>query len=397
MSESPLVSIIITSYNYARFLREAIDSALSQTYRHTEVIVVDDGSTDESPDVISSYGGRIIPLLRKHEGPRFAYSAAFAASRGDVVVFLDSDDALLPTAVEKAVRFFEVGKVAKIHWPLWEINKDSKTTGGIIPETALSDGDLRDTLVKEGPDGCTSPPMSGNAWARKVLEKIFPIEIDGDFHFDTYFSVVASALGPVKAILDPQGYYRIHGTNIFASHPSDVRNRKNLNNYNFSCQALSQSLADNGIVVDPQAWKSDNHHYQWMDMQDLASEELKSLIPAGDTFILVDENNWGDGWGSSEVIADRHSVPFLEREGQYWGPPSDDVTAIAEFERLRQAGSNFIVFAWPAFWWLEYYSDLARHLRSHFRCVIQNERVIAFDIQRIVQPNETDLISLHAA
>lgn len=62
----PLVSIIINNYNYGRFLREAIDSALNQTYPHVEVIVVDDGSTDGSQEIITSYGDRVIPVLKEN-------------------------------------------------------------------------------------------------------------------------------------------------------------------------------------------------------------------------------------------------------------------------------------------------------------------------------------------
>src|ERR1051326_8888095 len=120
--KSRLVSIIITSYNYDRFLNQAIESALAQTYANTEVVVVDDGSADNSAEIIRSYGDRIVPLLRQHEGPRHSYSAAFAASHGEVVIFLDSDDALLPTAVEKSLALFVDPSVAKVHWPLWEID-----------------------------------------------------------------------------------------------------------------------------------------------------------------------------------------------------------------------------------------------------------------------------------
>src|SRR2546428_10583836 len=102
MNNFELASIIINNYNYRRFLREAVDSALNQTYRNTEVIVVDDGSTDGSPEIIASYGDRIIPVLKQNGGQNSALNAGFSSSRGDVILFLDSDDVLLPTAVEAA-------------------------------------------------------------------------------------------------------------------------------------------------------------------------------------------------------------------------------------------------------------------------------------------------------
>ncbi|HMX28215.1 MAG TPA: glycosyltransferase family A protein, partial [Blastocatellia bacterium] len=115
MSESLLASIIVSSYNYGRFLNEAIDSALGQTYANTEVIVVDDGSTDDSRQIIAAYDDRILPVLKDNGGQASAFNAGFAASRGQVVFFLDSDDVLLPTAVENAVAFFDDSGVAKAH------------------------------------------------------------------------------------------------------------------------------------------------------------------------------------------------------------------------------------------------------------------------------------------
>ena len=90
----PLISIVVINYNYARFLRAAVDSALAQTFPNIEVIAVDDGSTDESRDVIESYGNRISSVFKPNGGQGSAFNAGFAASRGEVVIFLDADDAL---------------------------------------------------------------------------------------------------------------------------------------------------------------------------------------------------------------------------------------------------------------------------------------------------------------
>src|SRR5437867_2851213 len=104
MTELPLASVIISSYNYGRYLEETIESALNQTYSRTEVIVVDDGSTDNSREVIAGFGDRVRPLFEKNGGQASAFNAGFRMSRGEVILFLDSDDLLLPTAVESAAR-----------------------------------------------------------------------------------------------------------------------------------------------------------------------------------------------------------------------------------------------------------------------------------------------------
>src|SRR6516164_3747657 len=110
-------SIIINSYNYARFLGQAIDSALEQTYPYTEVIVVDDGSTDDSRAVLTGYGDRVRAVIKDNGGQASAFNAGLRVSRGEVVFFLDSDDALLSTAVARAVELFRDPEVVKVHWP----------------------------------------------------------------------------------------------------------------------------------------------------------------------------------------------------------------------------------------------------------------------------------------
>ena len=116
---------------------------------------------------------------------------------------------------------------------------------------------------------------------------------------------------------------------------------------------------------------------EWMHLLMQAAQEVAQIVPAGETFILVDEQGFG-----SDFARGRRPVPFLERGGEYWGAPSDSETAISELERLRvEAGARFIVFGWPAFWWLEHYAGLHAHLRSNFRRALENERLVIFDLR----------------
>jgi hypothetical protein len=118
-------------------------------------------------------------------------------------------------------------------------------------------------------------------------------------------------------------------------------------------------------------------HAKWTDRIEVSLRQIQDYVLPGRSFILVDDNQWG----TDEVVSGRHVVPFLERDGRYWGPPPDDTTAIKELERLRQSGATFMAFAWPAFWWLVYYQDLRRYIESNFKCVINNDRIIVFDLR----------------
>lgn len=118
------------------------------------------------------------------------------------------------------------------------------------------------------------------------------------------------------------------------------------------------------------------HANEWMHQLLQAGQELDRLIPCGATLILIDQAAFGGGFG-----AGRRCLPLTERDGSYYGPPSDDSAALAEFERLRAAGAEWLVIGWPAFWWLDYYVGLQAALQTRFHCALSNERLIIFDLR----------------
>ena len=110
------VSVVIPTYNYGRFLATAIDSALAQTYTPMEVIVVDDGSTDDTAAVVARYGDRIRVLRKPNGGLSSARNAGIALARGDLVALLDADDRWLPEKLERQVPYFvSDGRVGMVH------------------------------------------------------------------------------------------------------------------------------------------------------------------------------------------------------------------------------------------------------------------------------------------
>jgi hypothetical protein len=105
-------------------------------------------------------------------------------------------------------------------------------------------------------------------------------------------------------------------------------------------------------------------------------DKLNTLIPPQASFILVDE----DRLKGNKIIEGLQTIPFAEHNGQYWGAPADDTTAIQEFGRLRQMGASAIVFLWHTFWWLEYYAEFHDYLRRNFTCTFNNDHLIVFDL-----------------
>jgi len=213
--EQPLVSIIINNYNYGHFLPEAIDSALNQIYSSVEVIVVDDGSTDHSREIVASYRDRIIPVLKENGGQASALNAGFAVSSGEIIIFLDADDYLFPHTVERVVAVWKPC-VAKVQYRLEVVDENGSSLGFHPPlERRLDSGVVWPILLERGRYG--TPVTSGNGFSWKVLDKILPIpEAEFKISADGYLVNLVPFFGQIISIEKALGAYRIHGSNLWA-------------------------------------------------------------------------------------------------------------------------------------------------------------------------------------
>ena len=209
------VSIIINNYNYDRFLGEAIDSALNQSYGNIEVIVVDDGSTDNSRQIIAEYGDRIIPILQPNGKQAAAFNSGFARSKGEIIIFLDSDDYLYPQAVMEIIAIWR-SDLAKVHYRLDVVDGEGASLGYSAPQGTfpLSVGKVWQMLLEVG--SYTSTPTSGNALNRRALTELFPIPDEYKLTADDYLSFQVPFYGEVAAIEQPLGVYRVHDSNQWA-------------------------------------------------------------------------------------------------------------------------------------------------------------------------------------
>lgn len=226
--DKPLVSILINNYNYGRFLREAIDSALNQTYPHVEVVVVDDGSTDESRDIIASYGDRIKPILKENGGQASAFNAGFAASQGDIICFLDSDDSFKPEKAMKIVEAFtENREVGWCFHPV-EIYKNSQEVAQEINEGLSGKYDIRFD-IRNGKFRGKLPfnhiVTSGLCFKRSLLEKILPMPEEIRITSDDYLKYVAFSISPGFFVLKLLAQQNIHGDNAYTFKPNNGKLR----------------------------------------------------------------------------------------------------------------------------------------------------------------------------
>jgi glycosyltransferase involved in cell wall biosynthesis len=129
----PHVSVIIPNYNGARFLRQAIDSVLDQTYHNVEVIVVDDGSRDDSAAILRSYGERIRWFEQPNQGVSVARNRGIDECRGELVAFLDVDDVWEPSKLEKQVPLFANPAVGLVYCGYFVVDDELRPLQTCIP------------------------------------------------------------------------------------------------------------------------------------------------------------------------------------------------------------------------------------------------------------------------
>ena len=129
----PLVSVIIPTYNRADLVAQAVQSVLDQTYEHMETIVVDDGSTDNTPEALKKYQDKINYIYQKRSERSNARNIGFRHSRGNYIAFLDSDDLWLPTKIEKQVQVLnENGDIGLVYTDVQFIDTDGNPHPGEI-------------------------------------------------------------------------------------------------------------------------------------------------------------------------------------------------------------------------------------------------------------------------
>lgn len=231
MTPNPTVTIIINNFNYGRYLADAIESALRQSYPWIEVIVVDDGSTDNSRTVIDAYRDRITAVLKENGGQASAFNAGLARAHGEVLIFLDADDQLHPHIVEQIVAIFVANpNVVRIQYRLELINSAGVPTGEFKPphHVAMPTGDLRNQVLLFG-DDIQWLPTSGNAFATEMLRRIFPVpEAPYRICADFYLSNLSPLFGLVVSIAEAGGYYRVHDSNGHHNDRLDLRRTRHI-------------------------------------------------------------------------------------------------------------------------------------------------------------------------
>ena len=221
LSPQPLVSILVSNYNYARYIGETIESALNQTYSNIELIICDDGSTDDSVRIIEDYQRKDarLQLIRKANGGQASgFNAAFAASRGELLALLDSDDCFLPHKIERIVADFQAHPDAGfgLHRVI-RMSADRRRQGVWPMSAPLPCGWYGSSLLQDGGILPYMPPTSGLSFHRDVAERMFPLSIEPILVGcpDQLITRLAPLLTKVTREDEALSEYRLHGGNNY--------------------------------------------------------------------------------------------------------------------------------------------------------------------------------------
>jgi glycosyltransferase involved in cell wall biosynthesis len=204
-----LVSVVVLSYNYAHFVAQAIESALAQTWANVEVIVVDNGSTDDSPAVMARYADRA-RIVRQpvNIGQGQGYNLGFEAARGEWLLWLDADDLLDADAIARCMALV-ADDTAKVQFPLRLVDAQARPLGGMVPYLRHA-GDVVPLIRRFG--HYAGPPGSGNLYRRSAVAPYFPVSpAEWPICTDTVPFITAPFHGRVVDTDVPLGAYRLHG------------------------------------------------------------------------------------------------------------------------------------------------------------------------------------------
>jgi len=422
---TPRVSIGLPVYNGDNFVGQAIESLLAQTYEDIELIVSDNASTDGTEDICRTFAAQDerVRYFRNAENIGLVrnYNQTFTLSCGEYFKWADHDDMCQETFLTRCVQALDENpSVVLAFTRALTIDTDGVPRKQWDARPELSSPSvqqrLRRALKRE-----ETFPMCGLIRTR-VLKRTGLL---GKYpESDIVLLAELSLHGPFLEIPEPLFLLREHPQRTVRTHEWQAPNT--MMSWMNPTHKGSIGLPDWGLfgelmraiqrapLTSAARWRCYAEAFRWAEsrrsglLRDLvltgsrvpgfgrlidrfyrsyltstwnsqlhrSAKDIQSLIPAGNIFILVDEAKLPPG-----VFGDMKTVPFLERDGKYWGVPPDDDTAIRDVERLRQSGASFMVIAWPAFWWLDFYLELNRYLRSRFRCVLQNARLVVFDLR----------------
>jgi glycosyltransferase involved in cell wall biosynthesis len=209
----PKVSVIIPNYNYGKYIAKTVDSVLAQTYKNVEVVVVDDGSKDDSLDVLENYGEAITVVRQQNQGVSPARNNGVQNSTGELLSFLDADDIWLPEKLERQVhRITDDADIGLVHCAMSYVDTNDNVIGenrngleGWIGEALLR---LKPAIVGAGSTGLVR---------RDIFDEVGGFDPRQTTAADWDFCYRVASRYKVAFVDEPLVLYRIHNSNMHSN------------------------------------------------------------------------------------------------------------------------------------------------------------------------------------
>ena len=348
----PRVSVIVPCHNYGHLLAESLASVQRQSERSWEAIVVDDGSTDGTPDVVARQARRD-PRIRCARQPHAGVSAArnhgVRLARGQYVQFLDADDLIEPHKLARQAALLDRHPSAGIvYGAAWYFDSDR-------PDVLRRGryGDEPWMPMVSGTDEVLLALLQGNIMVvQAALGRRQVLEDQGGFDptlstledWDLWLRCAIG--GNTFCYADSPGtgsLVRVHARSLSHDHRSMARGAAAVRAKLTAILPTSPRLR--------RAW--DEAALTWQRQVEQAACEVTTALPEAGALILVDEDVVLRGRDGRPRV-----LPMMERDGRYWGRPADGAEAVEEVTRLRSLGAVRIAFVFNAFWWLDCYHEL---------------------------------------
>lgn len=400
MTPKSKVTIAIPTYNRSQLLKTSLASALAQDYSDFQVLVLDNASSDDTEAVVRSFTDERITYVRNETniGLFGNFQRAIEINSSSYLSFLPDDDILLPNFIRESVLALDSHPLAGLSVGQAEFID----ANGVRMDIAGRESDNLPFGLIDGLD-FIHQTVDGRKWvlrASAVMFRAHALAAVGGYdtlhskymidlnvylriaaQFDLFF--IAKTLAQVRYHVEQDSLvnFRSGGTGplaVMAERTDAIAYL--LQSPRAEDATYRQWLAERLLHMSMRRSEFTSQllpeiNLSWTERLQIAIGEIAATIPDGKLFILVDENQW-----AFEMLPQFNFLPFLERDGYYWGAPPDDSFAIEELERMRYCKASFMVIGWPAFWWLDYYSKLRNYLSSNFRCVLHNSRLIVFDL-----------------
>jgi glycosyltransferase involved in cell wall biosynthesis len=217
------ISVVIINYNYGEFIEKCIRSVLEQSYRAYQIVVVDDGSSDNSKLIIEKFTDIVEPIFQPQSGHVEAANSGFSRVCGEVCIFLDADDLLYEKCLANICDNWN-SNIAKMQFRLDTIDRDGFNQDMPFPKfnIDLTSSEVQRQAIEFGVYPWTV--SSGNAYSVSFLRNVFPIDSKVIYRSpDGYLNKIAPLFGEVKSVTNVLGAYRVHGRNAWAQDGKNVK------------------------------------------------------------------------------------------------------------------------------------------------------------------------------